>query len=145
MHKHMQIFEYPEDFTLFPDKTTCRVEDIPFRYNRIDHSDAKDPYLVDDLTSSYNLFLEFYRTSLPLQSDYVPHNVVMTQNWTLVIPRSSGHFKGIGANAMGMMGLVWVASQEELYRWKAEGLANVLSELGVPQPGFVDSGEAAKP
>jgi ATP adenylyltransferase/5',5'''-P-1,P-4-tetraphosphate phosphorylase II len=61
-----------------------------------------------------------------------PHNMVMTRDWILVIPRRRGYWNGAAANAAAMMGLVWVSSDEQMHLWRRLGPARVLAELGVP-------------
>lgn len=72
-------------------------------------------------------------TSLP-GAAACPHNLVFTRRWMLVIPRRRGAVqKTIAANAIGMLGVIPVASREEMDDWVKLGPANALRELGVPR------------
>lgn len=66
---------------------------------------------------------------VPGGSDY---NVVLVHDWMLLIPRRFAGFKGNGANAAGMLGMVWVQDQWERNRWTKLGYIKYLSMLGVP-------------
>lgn len=55
----------------------------------------------------------------------------MTREWTVVIPRRADQVSGLSANAAGMMGLVWVSTEEEMEKWKRKGPWGILGELGM--------------
>lgn len=59
------------------------------------------------------------------------HNVLLTDDWMLVIPRSKGRKGILSANAAAMAGMVWVTGEEEVRQWKEQGLMNLLCEFGV--------------
>ena len=61
-----------------------------------------------------------------------PHNVVLTKEWIMLIPRRSNDFEGVTANAACMVGSVWLMKEAQLDRWRALGPNKVLSQLGVP-------------
>ncbi|RKL21827.1 hypothetical protein BFJ68_g2139 [Fusarium oxysporum] len=64
----------------------------------------------------------------------VPHNFLLTQRWMVVLPRRRAAVnKEAGANAIGMMGVVAVATQSEIDGWIRLGSAAALTELGVPK------------
>jgi ATP adenylyltransferase len=65
------------------------------------------------------------------QDQYCPHNVVMTREWMVVIPRRKGQVEGLGVNAASMMGLVTVKDRGEYERWKSVGVERLLEEAGV--------------
>jgi ATP adenylyltransferase len=66
-----------------------------------------------------------------------PHNVVLTKEWMIMMPRRTNDYEG--ANACGMMGLPMMSSQETQQKWIDVGSAKILSELGV----LVDAAEPA--
>lgn len=72
-------------------------------------------------------------TSLP-GAAACPHNLIFTRRWMLVVPRRRGAVKkGIAANAIGMLGVIPVASREEMESWIELGPVHALKELGVPR------------
>lgn len=61
----------------------------------------------------------------------IPHNVIMTREWTVVIPRRAARVDGLGTNAAGMMGLIWVGTKKEMEEWERRGPWRILGELGL--------------
>lgn len=59
------------------------------------------------------------------------HNVLMTPDWMLVIPRSRGRKGILSANAAAMAGMVWVTGKEEVRQWVEQGPMRLLCEFGV--------------
>lgn len=140
-HKHMQLF-YKPDFPLFPDRTAeLKEKDVPFRYffRRLDGlTDAGPMRLVaiyKELLHGCASALEAVRAeSREAGSETsIPHNVVMTTDWMILIPRRKAKIGRAAVNAAGMMGLVWVEDDDQLKEWKERGPAAVLSEVGVPR------------
>ena len=63
-----------------------------------------------------------------------PHNVILTRRWILVIPRRQAAVATTaGANALGMLGVIAVATQEEADSWIRLEMREGLRELGVPR------------
>ena len=60
------------------------------------------------------------------------HNLLMTENWMLVIPRRKGRKEILSANAAAMAGMVWVTGEVEVRQWVEQGPMKLLCELGVP-------------
>lgn len=59
------------------------------------------------------------------------HNVLITDDWMLVIPRSKGRKGILSANAAAMAGMVWVTGEEEVRQWVEQGPMKLLCEFGV--------------
>lgn len=133
MHKHLQLLRRPADFLLFPDRPDLRAADVPFLYFlcRFESTPPSAQFLLD----SYNALLDEAKKALrfPSVSSAFPHNVLLVKEWLLVIPRRRAEVDGASANGAGMMGMVWIADEERLQRWKVLGPAWVLSQLGFAQ------------
>ena len=64
------------------------------------------------------------------------HNVILTRDRMVTIPRRRGTvpaIKGHNVGAQGMLGLVWVNEEAQMDAWKAAGMVAVLRELGLPR------------
>ena len=61
-----------------------------------------------------------------------PHNVIITKRWMAVVPRRRAEVEGASANAAGMMGMVWMATEMEVEPWRVKGPGRMLGELGIP-------------
>ena len=59
------------------------------------------------------------------------HSVIMDRHRIVVIPRVAAGTGGLGANACGMLGMVWLQSQEMLQKWMEVGPQNILRAAGV--------------
>ncbi|KAG7416851.1 Diadenosine 5',5'''-P1,P4-tetraphosphate phosphorylase 2 [Fusarium oxysporum f. sp. rapae] len=142
LHKHMQLIPKPKDsFASFLDADGAKEPNVPFQwfYHHFGHSKPD----MDDLVNVYNDLLKQTTRVGEGQSDHadssppgatVPHNFLLTQRWMIVFPRRRVAVnKEAGANAIGMMGVIAVATQDEIDNWIRLGPATALAELGVPK------------
>lgn len=141
LHKHMQLIPKPKSsFAAFLDTEGGIEPDVPFQWFHHRFNDALI-YPTELLFIYQKLLWEAtevgkglfeHADSLPAGAA-VPHNVLVTNRWMVVIPRrQAGVDKVAGANAIGMIGVIPVASSEEIGIWEQIGPANVLRKLGVP-------------
>ncbi|MCJ1230831.1 hypothetical protein MMC12_007505 [Toensbergia leucococca] len=133
-HKHMQLFPRPLDFVLFPDRSLDEIVRVPYAYSlvRLDPSSFSGTDITSYIFEAYISCLERARTVLGIEDGaHIPHNVVLVHGWMLVIPRRKARVGVTSANAAGMMGMVWVADEEELAEWRKVGGHSILKELGV--------------
>ncbi|KAF4434728.1 5 5 -P-1P-4-tetraphosphate phosphorylase 2 [Fusarium acutatum] len=120
LHKHMQLIPKPKDsFASFLDVDDQKEPDVPFQwfYHRFRHSNPG----VDGLVNIYNDLLRNATEVGEARSENadsappdaaVPHNFLLTQRWMIVLPRRRAAVnKEAGANAIGMMGVIAVATQ----------------------------------
>lgn len=143
-HKHMHVIPKPPilsttkgGFRLFPDsKPPVPLETIPFVHFIQYFRDSSREQAVDghDLLNAYSTLLARTREALYIPDDdpICPHNVILTKDWIISIPRQTNDFHGISANGAGMMGSVKLMSHAQVDDWKAVGPAKVLSKLGIP-------------
>ncbi|GIJ99627.1 hypothetical protein Aspvir_003628 [Aspergillus viridinutans] len=134
-HKHMQILPRPAH--LFPDDPNFDPGVIPFQYvlRYLHDLDFENQDCPSKLCEVYQELLAEAKERLGQSAStntegYFPHNVVLAREWMIVIPRRSNNFEGITANAAGMMGSVWLKSEDELARWKEVGPTKALGGLG---------------
>lgn len=141
-YKHIQIIPKPdpEDFVLWPERPPMidrlrwsakhevlePAEDlhVPYicRLAFIEHSAAGAVHEI------YQKLLSTLETVLGEQVG--AHNVVITRSWLCVIPRrASGADGHPGANSMGIMGIIWVASQGERDAWDELGMVKYLKSM----------------
>lgn len=60
----------------------------------------------------------------------LPHNVLLTPQWLLVVPRTRAMWEGFGVNALGFAGTLLVRSGEQIDRLRELGVARLLTEVG---------------
>jgi ATP adenylyltransferase len=133
LHKHMQLIPAPD-----PDKFTLWLDaeepQLPFKFFIHRFRDGLPP--PDKLLGIYEALLRRAERAVDhaaLEGETaIPHNVIMDRKWLVVIPRRSGSWDDIGANAASMLGMVWVQNEETMDIWLERGPANVLARLGVP-------------
>ncbi|KAK5052542.1 hypothetical protein LTR84_002407 [Exophiala bonariae] len=138
-HKHLQVLPHPDApgldmswWGLFPDREQAMpVSSVPFIHFL--HRFSKPAVTALEVFDVYLRFLGDRRHVLALPDDQVevPHNVVITKRWIVVIPRSKENIDGTTANSAGMMGSVWLNNEQQLEKWIAQGPSWVLSQLGL--------------
>lgn len=154
-HKHIQILRRPSaeggGFRFFPD-----VDD----FSEVDDSSDADDDDGDKCKVPYRYFLHrfplpetvsevavdsFYRECVAAcrrqlgvgENDTCPHNLILTSDWLLVIPRRKPEdpaYMPLLPNGAGMMGMVSLADREIRDKWMSAGPAKVLAAFGLP-PG----------
>ncbi|KAF4342814.1 atp adenylyltransferase [Fusarium beomiforme] len=142
LHKHMQLIPKPkETFAGFLDSSAEKGPNVPFQWFCHRFGPAKPS--VEDLVEIYNGLLRKATEVGKGRSEHadssppgaaVPHNFLLTRKWMIVLPRRRAAVnKEAGANAIGMMGVIAVATQDEIDNWIRIGPFVGLAELGVPK------------
>ncbi|KAM7192415.1 ATP adenylyltransferase domain containing protein [Naviculisporaceae sp. PSN 640] len=160
LHKHMQVFpilaehkteleegEASEEFKLWPD-----IEDPEFYEQVLPFTVAIARLNEENGYMTRTRLLETYQSLLKEAEGYlgdslekqvygdghgecesaIPHNVLLDRNWMVVIPRRAAGWKGADCNAISMLGMNWVSSEEKIDQWARLGPAEVLKRVGVP-------------
>ncbi|KAL1306340.1 hypothetical protein AAFC00_005055 [Neodothiora populina] len=142
LHKHMQLIPKPaKSFAAFLDADNAREPDVPFQwfYHRFDSAPITSIYLstvYSDLVEQATRASESFRvyTDITSPAAACPHNMILSKRWMIVISRRQAAInKEAGANALGMLGVIAVATDNEVQNWVRLGLTNSLSQLGVPR------------
>ncbi len=102
---------------------TCTVPNIPFRHAVKRLPAAPNPF---QLIQTYESLLNLAKVD-----QAAGHNVLITDDWMLVIPRSKGRNGVLSASALAMAGMVWVTGEEEVNQWVEQGHMRLLCEFGV--------------
>jgi len=135
-HKHLQLFPRPgsHEFELYPGRvrleegkaTSC--EGVPYKHFIMpipSNATAEDVYAIyEQLLNRIRPILREHGTE-----DY---NMIVVKEWMLVIPRRRHGREGVEANAVGMMGWLWLKGKEERDGWARFGYTEHLKWLGVP-------------
>lgn len=139
-HKHMQLWEYPDEeelgFELFPNKADSEVDvasDIP--HVPLKHFVLRLPPNADASTvfASYEKLVREVRRCHAEADGGRAYNVILVKEWMCLIPRRhSGLDRGAGANAAAVVGLVWITGQVERDIWTIPGPAEYFRHLGIP-------------
>ncbi|KAK4667855.1 uncharacterized protein QC764_704070 [Podospora pseudoanserina] len=144
LHKHMQVLAVPDEaeFGLWPDSASkC----IPFKYYKHDidgrldelsrEREAWERYFEFTAAAQEALMKAGYIPNAPDGVDateIVPHNIILTREWLLVIPRTQAGMNGADANAAGYLGMVWVSDEGRMRKWTDQGPVELLTRLGLP-------------
>lgn len=145
LHKHMQVFPVSDEsrkgerFPIWPDAvTTAESSSVPFHFfmHRFEKGFPPTSTLLHVyrqlLGQAEKVWLEHEKGLERPEGHAIPHNVIIDRNWMVVIPRRKAGWRGADANAAGMLGMVWVKSEETMRLWTENGPAHVLSEVGIP-------------
>ncbi|KAM5372606.1 hypothetical protein ACJZ2D_007380 [Fusarium nematophilum] len=140
LHKHLQVMVLPGgSFGAFLDSADAEEPNVLFQwFHRRFESQHPTP---ETLTMVYTDLLKQVTEVGKGRSEHAhnapagaacPHNVILTNLWMLVIPRRRACInKEAGVNAIGMLGVIAVATQNEVHNWVRLGLTESLGELGV--------------
>lgn len=140
-HKHMQVIPksgIKDDKNFFKllresEKQMCyAVPGAPFRHGALPIQNTFEEGSGKGLMIGYN----YLRKSLRIKSDQA-HNVLVTEDWLVVIPRSKAWIKVedetvITCNSAGMVGMLWCWSEEQYEGFMKYGPMQALSDFGVP-------------
>ena len=128
-HKHLQVVPLPfaEEQTGLPIDPVIDKQAPSFPFAHV--------VMRNDLTSP-ETGLENYRTMLQtVDRETGPYNLLVTQSWMLLVPRSKHAHEGIPVNALGFAGSLFVRNKNELHRVRELGPMNILREVGVASVG----------
>jgi ATP adenylyltransferase/5',5'''-P-1,P-4-tetraphosphate phosphorylase II len=133
VHKHVQGLRGPPHAFAHLQSPQTPTKAIPFKYFIHWFQDGFDKCHVEEVLAVYKDSLDRCRSLLGVEEqDTPPHNVIIWADHLIVVPRRKGSHEGASANAGGMLGSVWVSSQEHVDEWLRVGCSQVLRELGVP-------------
>jgi ATP adenylyltransferase len=63
-----------------------------------------------------------------------PYNLLISERWMLLVPRSREHFEEVSVNALGFAGSLLVPDHDRLQRVRAVGPMRVLQRVTGPAP-----------
>lgn len=135
-HKHIQFLTLPENFSPFPDTTpnvtpgtVVNDKRLPFEHFIVGIEDGANG---DTMTLRYAELLGQTMTRLAKSELPLSYNVVFTQKWLLITPRTAEKTDdGISINSLGTIGLILAKSESQLEIEKKEGF-NILKQLTLP-------------
>jgi ATP adenylyltransferase len=141
-YRHIQIIPQPrsDEFVFFPDRPAFREKLSKLQGPLEPPISTAVPFIclvasiASKSASEVSILYQDMLKSLEsrLGEALVAHNLVFTSHWLCIIPRRRARVGNIATNSMGMMGLVWVASEEEREGWNSHGLSKLLIQFGYP-------------
>lgn len=103
---------------------------VPFEHYVVGISkDAK----ASDVFQQYQKALSKTKESFKGKEEKEAYNVVLVRDWVVLVSRTSKGRDDAPTNAAGMLGMVWVRSDEERQKWTDLGLSTYLALLGIPR------------
>lgn len=99
------------------------LPEAPFK-----HAIQKLPTIVDG-EKLFDIYQHLRRYS-GLKPE-TPHNMIMLQRWMMTIPRTIASIGELSANALTMIGMVWMKSEEHFRLWTEQDPALLLQRFGV--------------
>lgn len=144
-HKHLQVVPLPLDPTGVdvpvepllgppqPPGRLCTAPALPFRHALVWFDPVAlvaDPATPAHLLHTYRALL----TACDAWDDAAPrpYNLLLTQRWMLLAPRSQERCDGIGVNGLGFAGCLLVRNHAELAHLQEMGPLAVLARVGIP-------------
>ena len=127
-HKHLQLVPVPlapEGLRTPMDEAIARGR-LPFRH-------ALGPPLREP-EQALGTYMELLR-AVGCEAPGAPYNLLATNEWTLVVPRTQECFESISLNALAFAGSLLVRNREQLERVRAVGPMSMLRAVtGTPGP-----------
>jgi ATP adenylyltransferase len=137
-HKHLQLVPFPlgPDAERFPfdrairSALASRLDHVPglgYRHRLVP--------LRDDLETAHRAYLDLaslFALAREGGRRMAPYNLLMTRDWMVVVPRSSGACGPIEVNALGFAGALLVRGEEPLALVRQLGPRQVLCRVGFP-------------
>lgn len=156
-HKHIQFMKLPQNFEplaevlartsahFIPDQHMEPLQDpnLPFAHFLAKLPDDYKKVTEDILAMTFVSLLQRVLTVLK-QNDasHISYNLLATTKYMMLVPRSSGKFKGeLGINSCGFMGLFLCKNNRLVDLVKSEGPETVLSSIGFPNTAGEKSDE----
>ncbi|HIF9329317.1 TPA: phosphorylase [Photobacterium damselae] len=123
MHRHMQLVR-----THIPLESRIVNKQLPFKH-ALFQFDKLDPDFLYQCYQSAMVELDLY--ALNHSNEYQecnPYNILLTQHWMLVIPRSKNQVEDISGHGINFSGRFLVGSDEQLSWLKEYGFIHFLTE-----------------
>ncbi|ELR65519.1 Putative ATP adenylyltransferase [Photobacterium marinum] len=122
LHRHMQIVR--ADIPMEPVISSGK---LPFKHCLFVHDELN----ADRLYQRYMTALELLSLNDNNQGQCLPHNILLTARWMLVLPRSINNIEGVFANALNYSGRFLVKEPKQLEWLQRYGIMRYLSECSV--------------
>ncbi|WP_292957352.1 DUF4922 domain-containing protein [Neptuniibacter sp. UBA847] len=153
-HKHIQLIKAPDSINqlvglnpqleMLNDEVPRELETLPFKHAALalpaglfdpnkSEDEAKDAaiqlkHLYDRLRMT--LGLDCFTDSE--HSEQLPaYNLLLTQKWMLVVPRSSESYAGISLNALAFSGSILVKNKDQAEEVKKAGISKILQSVSL--------------
>lgn len=146
-HRHLQVVPTPLgrgpratpidpllDDARFDD-AVGRCEALPFHHAiaRLRHLGGPDaPSPPEAAATLHALYREMAR-AFGCDRPGRPHNLLVTREWMLLVPRSRESWEGVSLNALAFAGAILVRDDPTLDRVRSLGPLNLLAHVGVPR------------
>jgi ATP adenylyltransferase/5',5'''-P-1,P-4-tetraphosphate phosphorylase II len=134
MHKHVQMVPRPgDDFVLWPELVGWERPAVGFKF----YEEALSPRMsANGVARICEELVHQARAGEGLHGEdedgHFAHNVLLTRDWILVIPRRTNSYNGVSMNAVGFLGMSWGSDESYARRWMEVGPLNAMAGCGVP-------------
>ena len=113
---------------------TGTVPGLPFLHTYA----PMDPAWIDSRKDGASSLLACYRSllravGLSVEAASTPYNLLVTQQWLLLVPRSEEYFEGISINALGFAGALLVKDVAQLTILQKHGPMTALQRVALPR------------
>lgn len=129
-HRHFQAF--PQPAALPVDAVLNRISQNPERLLPLPFPNLTVDIAGKTAEQVYKLYLSMisqFNPGKPAGQLPAPYNLLMTDNWMMIIPRTHDRYQGISINALGFAGLILVKNDEQLEVVQSLGGNRLLAEV----------------
>ena len=131
-HKHLQLIPWPAEglpIASLLAKATSEPNglDFPFHHYFVPVSGSNN--LARWAYEAYCQGMEYLQLWGSDGRQLGPYNLLCTQSWLLLVPRSCEHFRSISVNALGFAGALLVRNTAEIALIRQKGPMNLLAHV----------------
>lgn len=87
-------------------------------------------YIAELTTEYYRQILRDLGIEIKDNQPSKDYNLLITQDWIKVVPRSQEKYESISVNSLGFAGALLVRNQEQLEKIKQDKPLNILAKVG---------------
>ncbi|MCW8329745.1 phosphorylase [Photobacterium sp. SDRW27] len=118
-HRHMQVVK-----TDIPLEEAIIKRQLPFKHFLYTFTELDAGYL-------YQCYIQALKSLLELGEGEMPYNILLTERWMLVVPRSTNNINQVFANGLNYSGRFLVKQPAQLDWLQQYGIMRYLTECGM--------------
>lgn len=145
-HKHLQLVPYPladnvdniplHNLILSNKKyhEILTLNDLPYLHSIVFFDNLKEHSREENgkiLEEYYQRLLKKVNITIENDKPNRNYNLLITEDWMMIIPRSQEKFASISINSLGFAGVFLVKNEEQLKLIKDSDLLTILSQVGI--------------
>jgi len=153
-HKHLQLVPYPlvEEIDTIPldHLILCyqnypeivNIKELPYQHSIVFFEDINNKTNQELSTLTFTAYCQLLDKLNISIEDNIPsqnYNLLITENWMMIIPRSQEKYHSISINSLGFAGAFLVKNKEQLDLVMNSSLLDILASVGIKKNCVINS------